>query len=423
MGAEGNKEERTFNLRNAKVDYKSINNMKSLNVIPYWGAEYGGPFVNVSNICANLILKGHESSIITTSKATEQYISAFPWQIAGQNINLPIYVCKRLEDSFCFSGEFIKKFIEVVYNSDCVLIHGLWRFPTTFAATFCRTHRIPYCIFTHAMMTPWSLSQRKLYKEIYFRLFEKNNLNKANCIFAYRDDERIALERKKVRAKVFYFTSALNREEVLASHKKRQEAKNLTLSNFTTILYLSRIHPKKGLLLLVKAIKDIIKIRSDIRLIVAGPVEDALYFKKIKDFIKNNKLENQINFKGTVIGEEKIKIFSESDIFVLPSVDEGSPLVILEAMSFGLPVIVTSGFKMPEIDNKMGYIVEQNPEAIAKAILKLIEYKDLARNMGTAGYEYVLNNFTWDRKIDELVKVIKDCDDFHGKIKSCTYLA
>lgn len=381
--------------------------MRFLNVIPYWGIEYGGPFVNVLNISANLILKGHESTILTTSRNSERYCQDYPWRIGKQNISLPIYICKRFEDSFCFSSEFLKKLSELARKSDWVLIHGFWRFPTTFTAFFCRKHKIPYCIFTHAMMTPWSLSQRKLMKEIYFRLFEKDNLNKANYIFVYRDDEHDVLKRKNIKAKVFYFTSALNREEVVTLYKKRQEIKNLSLSNFTTILYLSRIHPKKGLLVLIEAINELIKIRTDIRLIVAGPVEDTRYFKKINNFIKKSKLEDYVFFKGIAGGEEKIKLFLESDIFVLPSIDEGSPLVLLEAMGFGLPVVATVGSKMAEIDNKMGYIVEQSSNDIAKSILKLIENKEVAKAMGAEGHSFVLNKFTWDKKIVDLVGILK----------------
>jgi len=381
--------------------------MRFLNVIPYWGIEYGGPFVNVLNISANLILKGHESIILATSRNPEQCGQVFLWKIGDHNISLPIYISRRFEDTFCFSSEFRNKFPNFAFKNDCVLIHGLWRFPTTFGATFCRTHKIPYCIFTHAMLTPWSLSQSKAQKEIYFRLFEKNNLKKANCIYIYRNDEKAELDRHKVRSKVVNFTSALNREEVLSSFKIRQEFRKKTSLGSNTILYLSRIHSKKGLLLLVQAIKELIHVRSDIRLIAAGPVEEPSYFKKINNFIRNNKLESYIDMKGTVAGDEKKRIFSESDIFVLPSVDEGSPLVILEAMSFGLPVIVTTGFQMPEIDNKMGYIVRQNPLAIAKAILKLIEDKELAKTLGAVGYGYVLNNFTWEKKIIEFIKIIE----------------
>lgn len=381
--------------------------MKFLNVIPYWGPEYGGPFFNISNISANLILKGNESTILTTSNIPERYGSTYPWRIGSQNIPLPIYVCKRLESSFCFSSEFVEKFVKSVRNNDCVFIHGLWRFPTTFSAFFCRKNKIPYCIFTHAMMTPWSLSQEKLKKEIYFRLFEKGNLNGANYIFVYRNDEYMSLERKNVKAKVNYFTSALNKVEVFTAYAKRLKVKNIAISENSNILYLSRIHPKKGLLLLVQAIKELIQVRPNIKLIIAGPVEDAKYLEKIIFFIKENKLEANIFFKGLIIGEEKSKIFIDSDIFVLPSVDEGSSLVILEAMSFGLPVVLTTGCKMPEINNKMGYVVEGNPSAIAKAILKLIENKELAVAMGKKGYEHILNNFTWDKIIDNLLDMVK----------------
>lgn len=381
--------------------------MKILNVIPYWGTEYGGPVLNVLNISANLILAGHKSTVITTSKTKASFNGDYSYKIGERNIAIPLYICKRFENYFFFSIEFITKFVKLARKQDCVLIHGFWRFPNTFAAIICRFYKIPYCIFTHAMFSPWSLSQKKIGKYIYFNFIEKINLNKASLIFIFEKDELEELRKKNIKTRIAFFNSALNKKDVLESYRKKQERRESVMDGNTTILYLSRIHLKKNLLLLVKAINELVQIEPRVRLLIVGPIEDAFYFKKVESFIREHRLKSYISYKGVAEREEKDKFFFESDIFVLPSEDEAFPLAILEAMSYGLPVIVTPGCKMPEIDQKMGYVVEKNPDAIAKAILRLIKNKKSAKSFGASGYEYVLNNFTWDMKIFELIEILK----------------
>jgi len=157
---------------------------------------------------------------------------------------------------------------------------------------------------------------------------------------------------------------------------------------------LSRIHPKKGLLLVVRSLNEIIKEYPHITLTVAGPVEDRRYFEIVLSFIRSKGLENNIIFKGLVDGVEKQKILSESGIFLLPTKDDCAPLAILEALAAGLPVITTKGADIPEIDRQMGFIVKEDPLDISNAVIRIISDSNLALHMSKRGQEYVLSEFT-----------------------------
>ena len=329
-------------------------------------------------------------------------------KISSSAVKLPIYVCKCYEEAFRFSSEFKRKFKSYVQKYDIVFIHGLWRFPTSYAAFSCRKLGRPYVIFTHAMLSPWSMAQKKLSKSIYYWLVEKSNLNGAAKLAVMNEDE-IGMARKYgIQTEVSFFASGVNREDIVVSGQKLKEKAQKPSKDFK-LLFLSRIHRKKGLLFLMKALKDFIGTNLELKLTVAGPVEDSDYYKEIINFIKKNHLQDNVFFIGVISGEEKKNLFQEADVFVLPSADEGgSPLVVLEAMSYALPAVVTPGCKMPDIDNRMGYVVSQNSHEIAGAIRKLVESKELAEKMGMNGQRYVLENFTWEKLIQEIINMAED---------------
>lgn len=321
---------------------------------------------------------------------------------------MPICVCKTNRKMASFSMEFAKKFSQYAQKYDIVLIHGLWMFPASFAAFFCKRKKIPYIIFTHAMMSRWSLSRKKISKKIYFQLIEKNNLDKANAILVMDNEEAKVIEKKGIKARKICFQNALNKEEVILM-KQGRDARKQNPSSPVFLLYLSRIHPKKGLIFLIEAIRGLrpdIKIK--VKLIIAGPPEDIQYFKKVKKGIKKYNLEKHVDIIGMVYAEKKKRIFEKADIFILPSADDSKPLALLEAMACGVPVITTASCKMPEINNKMGYVVKREPKGIARAITQLVENRNRANEMGENAHRYVLDNFTWDKATTKLLTIIEE---------------
>ncbi|MBN1353352.1 MAG: glycosyltransferase [Candidatus Omnitrophica bacterium] len=381
--------------------------MRILNIIPYWGYDVGGPFVNTANIAANLTLLGHKSSVITTSERPGEYTESYSWMVGTRRVDFPICVCKRRAGKMYFSSDFKKKFMNEAPKNDAVLIHGLWNFPDTYAAFFCNKHGIPYHVFTYAMMSYWSFSHNFFRKKAYLAFFERKNLNNARSILIMDPLEAKVLEKVGVTTEKILLPNAINKEEIILCGRNRRAAGYVPREE-TRLLYLGRIHPKKGLIFLIKAVESLAKSGHKVRLVVAGPRQDPAYFKAILNIVKNRGLESFVSFADTVYGEKKKELFSNSDIFVLPTMDEArGPLALLEAMSYGLPVITTSGCKMPEIDNEMGYVVDRNPEEIAGAVIKLAGNRKLSEKMGTNAYNYVLENFTWEKNIEDLLGIIR----------------
>jgi glycosyltransferase involved in cell wall biosynthesis len=160
-------------------------------------------------------------------------------------------------------------------------------------------------------------------------------------------------------------------------------------NNKCNILFLGLLSENKGVYDLLNVInKNKDKYQDKFTLYIGGNGE----VEKVQSFIKNNDLENMVYFKGWITGVAKRELFSMSDIYILPSYNEGLPISVLEAMSYGLPIISTNVGGIPEIveDGVNGLLIEPgNLKQIEEAIDKLIEGKELRKSMGEKGKEKV----------------------------------
>ena len=187
------------------------------------------------------------------------------------------------------------------------------------------------------------------------------------------------------------------------------------------ILFLSNLKPSKGPMEFVKMAKILVNKRKDVRFILAGPQRSELFQKKIENYIRQNGLSDFIEIPGAIYGSAKERLFRESDIFVFPTFydREAFPLVNIEAMRAGLPVVSSNEGSIPEmvIDDLNGYIVDpKNVEQLADRVLKLVEESELRNKMGRAGRRIYENLFT----INAYEKRLEQGLDFFFKLKDAS---
>ena len=177
--------------------------------------------------------------------------------------------------------------------------------------------------------------------------------------------------------------------------------------------YLGNLFITKGILDLIEAYGIVTKNnKADTVLEFAGSYFNQDAAKDfIRSFVKKNNLSSKVFHLGILKGEEKEKFLNELDIFVFLSYNEGSPLVILEAMAAGLPVIATPVGSIPEvvIDGETGFIIEKkNPRAAADAIIKLLEDPELRVKMGKEGRKRYEEHFTLDKNITRIIEIFME---------------
>jgi glycogen(starch) synthase len=171
------------------------------------------------------------------------------------------------------------------------------------------------------------------------------------------------------------------------------------------VLFVGSLIPRKGLPFLVEAAKKVVRIQADTKFLIAGdgPLRNQLY-----DSLKTANLSGNFKFLGNLKDNVLSAIYNCADVFVLPSIQEGQGIVLLEAQASGKPVVAFDiGGVNETLQNKeTGLLVKQGDvDALADALLKLLTDKALREKMGSNGRKFVSENYTWDICAQKMLKV------------------
>lgn len=173
----------------------------------------------------------------------------------------------------------------------------------------------------------------------------------------------------------------------------------------TTILFFSRIHPKKGVDLLIDAFLACATKAPDVGLLIAGIAQDAAFEDFLRQKINRSDFADRIIFTTDFSGEKARAVFRQSDIFALPSHQEGFSMAILEAMALEKPLLITDRCHLPEVSQSWncGVVVQDDISGIIEGLNELLSLRpDELRNMGQNGRRVVERNFSWDAVASKL---------------------
>lgn len=295
-----------------------------------------------------------------------------------------------------YSLELKRKLSKEIGDNDIVHLHSLWQYPSILLNQLNKGKKFKKIVSPHGMLDPWALNNNKIRKAISLFLYEKKNLNTADCIHALCEQEYRDIRKLAPNVPVAIIPNGVYLPEIKIKEKDKNSIKQL--------LFLGRIHPKKGIENLIKAWAEIKDNRW--KLVIAG-VDENGHEEYLKKIVFDLNLHSNIEFIGPVFGKDKESLLLTSDAFVLPSFSEGLPMSILEAWSYKLPVLMT-----PQCNLEIGFDVggaisiDNSILGIKNGLLRLFttEEDDIV-NMGIQGYELVKSEYTWDKvgcKMEEL---------------------
>jgi glycosyltransferase involved in cell wall biosynthesis len=288
--------------------------------------------------------------------------------------------------------------------------HGLWMHPGTAARKCAVRTGCPLVISPHGMLEPWALNHSRLKKRLAALLFEDKNLREAGCLHALCAAEADNFRRYGLENPIAIIPNGVDMPEIgkpLVADDAMAE-KFPGLKGRRRILFLSRLHPKKGLSNLLQAWRQVARDFKDWSLLIAGAGQPA-YELELRTLVKNYALEKNVVFVGAVYGEDKRQVLAAADAFVLPSFSEGFSVAILEAAAAGLPVLLTPECNFPELV-KSGAAVEISslPSAIEAGLRKIMELSGGQRkDMGRRGLELVKQSYTWPSIAGRMVEVYR----------------
>lgn len=362
--------------------------LRVLHTIPGLSAS-SGPTQALLNLCTQQVRLGLDVTVChVTGRGADSEV-AFPQ--AAEVQGFPAQWLKGWGYSPALKAWLNRKLADV----DVVHMHSMWLYPNIAASTAARRFGVPYIVRPAGSLEPWCLEQSRFRKRAYLRLVSRRILDNAACIHAVSRQEAQQIESLGFQSPVVTIPNGV----VLPTGEdldRRERARRLGWPPADRyLLFLSRIHPKKGLDFLLDVFSRIDHDSGCIRLIIAGPDQHE-YARQIRQQASAHVNADQIHFVGEVLGEEKNLTFGAADLFVLPSSSENFGIVVLEAMAAGTPVMVTETTPWSVVnDRSAGYCLPLNREQFVTAINAVLSDSEKLREMGQSARS-IAEEYSWE---------------------------
>ncbi len=373
--------------------------MKILHTISSIDLFSGGPSKSVTDLAHHLTFGGCDVTIFTN-------VSENPYRIESSNSKVKF----KFNESKLFKGPF-GRFVDVedfhIFHG-----HGIWEMPVHYMSEAARKRNIPYIISPRGMLESWSVSQKRIKKQLAMFLYQKTDIDNAACIHATSQMEAENIRKLGFKNPIAIIPNIIDVPEFNSPIKEKIKKNK--------ILFLSRIHVKKGVETLIEAWDQIPRDTRQNWVIELVGNGDSVYIERLINIIKGLNLEQEIFYLGARFGDDKNKCYDEADLFVLPTYSENFGLVIGEALIFGIPVITTKGTPWQELERyNAGWWVDIGIEPLKIALMEAMSLnKDKLHDMGQNGRRLVLEKFNGEsvsrhmRELYEWVLQIGDKPDF-----------
>lgn len=391
--------------------------MKILHVIPRLHFADGGPVRAVIDLSNATQARGHQLSVASW----EAPDAPDDWNAPGRPHTIKV-------PSPDFPGGFLSKpqirdLREVVDRFDLVHLHGIWEPLVLQFARMAEHQDVPWVVSIRGMLDRWCMKQRSLKKRVYLASGGSRTLNHAARIHLTAEAELEQARKYFKKSTPVVIPNLLNLDPYrdLPPESLAREHFDAFNSGDPVVLFLSRIHYKKGIEHLVDATARLRDQNTPIRVIIAGTGDDA-YTQKIKDRVSAHTLDDRFSFVGQVTGELKLSLYRAADLFCLPTSQENFGFVFFEALAAGLPMVTTKGVDTwPELERSgAADIVEltdtdtPDPEQLASTISRMLADPDLARR-GERGRAWVFENLDPGRIAERFEQLYTDALEEHRK--------
>jgi glycosyltransferase involved in cell wall biosynthesis len=282
-------------------------------------------------------------------------------------------------------------------------LHGIWLYQSHVIDKWRRRTRRPTIISPRGMLDPWAMKISALKKRALRMLFEDRNLKGATAIHALNESEVRAI-------RAFGLTNPVavipNGVVLPDSGHALPRPSWMEGDDRKVLLFLGRLHPKKGLSELIAAWARVRTMNPTAgagwRVVVAG-WDDGGHQGALETEVLKAALGAHVTFVGPIQGDDKAKALRHASAFILPSHSEGMPMAVLEAWAFGLPVFMTQACNLPQ-SFACGAAIEiaTAPEAMAATLAASLDYTERLISVGQAGYTLVERYYTWDRIVGDM---------------------
>ena len=308
-----------------------------LRVISSLNPECGGPSEGIRQITPHLLRLGVRTTVVTLDEPESAFLSGLSFNAIGLG---------PVTGGYGFRRGLPSKIRALAEAHDVVIIHGLWQYHSFATWRALRCSKIPYFVYTHGMLDPWfrrTYPLKHLKKWLYWPWADYRVLRDAEAVLFTTEHER------DLACESFWLYKANELVVGYGTSAPPPDAEGQRLSFMQTfpqlkgqriLLFLSRIHPKKGVDLLIEAFAQVASGEPSLHLLIAGP--DQLAWKpELQHRAVELGIADRITWPGMLTGELKWGAYRSAELFCLPSHQENFGIVVAEALSCGLPVAIS----------------------------------------------------------------------------------
>jgi glycosyltransferase involved in cell wall biosynthesis len=375
----------------------------SLHFTPAITPDAGGPAYSVPRLCQALNKLGNKAIYISLANSLRDF--------QDSNITFtPPLGLKRLGYSPKMCGWLSRNAHR--YHPSVFHCHGIWVPAGVAFLRYAFRHSIPTVLSPRGMLSPWALSHGSRIKRFFWHLYQRKAIVRCSAIHATSELEKDEIRQLGFRTPIAVIPNGIDIPPYIA--KQPTESK--------TALYIGRLHPKKGIELLLKTWSNIGPRFRDWNLRIVGGsrsehAENRGYLNQLKQLATRLGLK-QVTFEPYIFGNQKLKLFSDASLCVLPSYSENFGLVVAESLASGTAVLATTGTPWRDLAlHDAGLCVSPDLDSISHGLEVLMakSFEQLSQ-MGLKGRVWMENEFKWAeiaRKISELYCWIENRQSDH----------
>ncbi len=281
---------------------------------------------------------------------------------------------------------------------DLVHVNGCWLPSCALVQRWAQQAGSRVVLTPHGMLEPWIMARHYWTRKVpAWWLYQKRAIMQADCLHATAESEKENLLKLGCNSKVVVIANGIDVENIDLKKSWKRTGK---------ILFLSRIHVKKGINFLMEAMAGLKDQMQGYELWIAGEGE-AGYIEELKQLAGQLGIERRVRFPGGVYGDEKWRLFREADLFVLPTHSENFGIAVAEALACGTPVITTQGTPWQELETRhCGWWTEVGTTPITLALTDFLQKSDAElETMGRNGRCLVEEKYSSRKMAEDMLRL------------------
>lgn len=375
--------------------------LRVLHVYPEFDPGRGGPPYSVASIASAQCRLGARVAVLAAhihSEASRAYLDAH-CDRAVRRVDLPARGHVPLPHAALSVARAVR-------GADVVHLHGVWNPAGPLVAAVCKLLGRPYVISARGMLDDWSLDLKGGKKRLGLAMGFGQMLGGAAALHLLNEDEartlttRTPLPERRVVIPNGIFPEDFADLPAPGTFRARHPA----LGDSEFILFLARLHPQKGVLLLAEAFREVAASNPDVHLVLVGPDQGAR--AEVEQIVGDAGLTHRVHLPGPIYGQRRFAAFVDAAVYCLPSYQEGFSIAITEALACGTPCVISEEAHWPEVrSGGCGAVTPLESGAIARGLLRVLSDPAEAEAMGRRGRSLVHDKYTWPVIAERMLSV------------------